>query len=51
MKNQTGARYLYRLTNRKDESFNGIIKLANRVSMPANHKPSKKRRIIIHAQV
>ncbi len=30
MSKQTGARYLHVRKNRKDESFNGIIKLVNR---------------------
>jgi len=31
MKKQTGARYLHKLNNRKDVTFLGIIKLANKI--------------------
>ena len=31
MKSQTGARYLHKLNNRKDVTFIGIIKLANKL--------------------
>lgn len=29
MKKQTGARYLHKAKNRTDQSFNGLIKVAN----------------------
>lgn len=31
MKSQVGARYLFKCKTRKDESFQGIIKITNRV--------------------
>ena len=34
MSKQTGARFLYKLATRQDETYNGIIKLVN-------HKPMK----------
>lgn len=42
-RNQTGARYLQRLKNRQDETYNGIIKLVN-------HKPMKSTKLATGAR-